>query len=71
MAMFGGDDVYVFYTGADVYVWVGKGASPEEKKNGLSVAMWYISERKLPPTTPISRVLEGGENQVFMSLLDI
>jgi len=61
------DDVFLLDIGSAVYVWVGKGASPQEKKMGLQVAVDYISKKKLPPATPISRLLEGGENGEFYS----
>jgi gelsolin len=65
--MFTSDDVYIFNSGPEIFVWVGKGSSPQEKKSGLQ----YVIANNLPPTTPISRILEGGENPAFNSLLDV
>jgi gelsolin len=69
--MFTSDDVYIFNSGPEIFVWVGKGSSPQEKKSGLQYAMQYVIANNLPPTTPISRILEGGENPAFNSLLDV
>eukprot|EP01113_Clastostelium_recurvatum_P022583 TRINITY_DN269_c0_g1_i3.p1 TRINITY_DN269_c0_g1~~TRINITY_DN269_c0_g1_i3.p1 ORF type:complete len:375 (+),score=135.66 TRINITY_DN269_c0_g1_i3:126-1250(+) len=59
------DDVFILDTGAEVIVWVGQKASAGEKKKGLQYAIDYLAENKRPPQTPISRVLEGGENEVW------
>ena len=64
------DDVFVLDTGLEIFVWVGKGASPTEKKEALNVAMKYLVENNRPPTTRISRVLEGGDNQEFFCFMN-
>lgn len=61
------DDVFLLDIAAAVYVWVGKGASPLEKKMGLQVAVDYVVKNKMPLSTPISRILEGGVNAEFYS----
>lgn len=63
------DDVFIFDSGIGVYVWVGKNSSREEKRNAMGVAMKYVVQNKLPPMTNICRVLEGGANETFFSLL--
>ena len=35
----------------------------------MALAQDYIRENKLPIWLPISRILEGGENEVFTSFL--
>jgi hypothetical protein len=59
------DDIYILDTGSDIFVWVGKGASKDEKKNALSIAMKYLVDNKRDPCTHITRVLEGGGNKEF------
>ncbi|KAJ3349343.1 hypothetical protein HDU91_006401 [Kappamyces sp. JEL0680] len=63
------DDVFLLDVGSDVFVWVGSGATPQEKKSGLQIAVDYITQNNLPAETPISRVLEGGENAEFYAHL--
>lgn len=58
------DDVYVINNGEHVYCWVGKGASIDERKNGLSYACNYINKTETP-WLPISVVAEGKENDDF------
>jgi len=59
------DDVMIFDAGSEVYAWIGKGASKEEKKQALGFAQDYLTKFTRPAWLPISRVLEGGENETF------
>jgi len=59
------DDVFILDTGAEVLTWIGKGASPNEKKQALQWANTYLVQYKRPLHTPISRILQGGENEVW------
>jgi len=62
------DDAFVVSTGPMVYVWVGKSANANEKKQSLNFAQKYLNEHPdLPKTTPIVRVLSGAENDEFFS----
>jgi len=64
------NDVFILDTGAEVYAWVGKAASAGEKKKALTFAQEYVVSHKKPIQTPVVRILEGGENEVFESHLD-
>jgi len=64
------NDVFIFDTGFEVFAWVGKGASRAEKKTALQFAQDYLIAYKKPLQTPISRILEGGENEVFEACFD-
>jgi len=55
----------IFDAGSEVYAWIGKGASKEEKKQALGFAQDYLKKFNRPSYLPISRVLEGGENEAF------
>jgi len=59
------DDVFIVDTGNKLYVWVGKGASKEERKESMLRAMSYISENGYANNTPIERVADGGETPTF------
>jgi gelsolin len=59
------DDVFVFDVGMEVFAWVGKGASKDEKKYAMKYAQDYITKNSRPAWLPITRILEGGENEVF------
>jgi len=64
------NDVFILYTGTEVFAWVGKKASVGEKKKALSFAQEYVVKAGLPPYTPVARILEGGENEVFEDFFD-
>jgi len=63
-------DVFILDTGTEVYAWVGKGASVGEKSKALSFAQEYVTKHGKPAHTPVIRILEGGENEVFESFID-
>jgi len=61
------NDVFILDTGAEVFAWIGKGASVQEKAKALSFAQDYLTKYKRPAYLPISRILEGAENNVFLT----
>jgi len=63
------DDVFILDTGAEVFAWIGKGASVDEKAKALSFAQDYLKNFNRPAYLPISRILEGSENAVFHAAL--
>jgi len=68
-SQFKSDDVMIFDSGVEVYTWIGKGASKEEKKNALGYAQSYLKQYSRPEWTPISRVQEVGETAEFLEAL--
>jgi len=56
----GSDDVYVVNTGEHVYVYVGKGASVDERKNAIPYACNYLNKTETP-WLPVTVVAEGQE----------
>jgi len=58
-------DVFILDTGAEVFAWIGKGASVGEKKKAMQFAQEYLVKYNRPSFIPISRILQGGENEVF------
>jgi len=58
-------DVFILDTGAEVFAWIGKGASTMEKKKAMQYAQDYLTKYNRPLYIPIARVLQGGENEVF------
>lgn len=61
------NDVFILDTGAEVFAWIGKQASVGEKKKAMQFAQEYLTKYNRPAFTPISRILQGGENEVFES----
>lgn len=69
-SMLNSDDVFIFDIGNEVFAWVGKGASDNEKKMALHYAQEYLKIHNRPSFLPISKILDGGENEVFNSSFD-
>jgi len=63
------DDVFILDTGAEVFAWIGKGASADEKAKALGFAQDYLKNFNRPNYLPICRILEGAENTVFLNAL--
>jgi gelsolin len=63
-------DVFVLDAGQEVFAWIGKGASVSERKYAMQYAQEYLKKFNRPAYIPISRVLEGGENEVFEASFD-
>eukprot|EP01113_Clastostelium_recurvatum_P051186 TRINITY_DN9885_c0_g1_i2.p5 TRINITY_DN9885_c0_g1~~TRINITY_DN9885_c0_g1_i2.p5 ORF type:complete len:103 (-),score=33.29 TRINITY_DN9885_c0_g1_i2:102-410(-) len=61
-------DAFILDTGAEVIVWIGKGASAGEKKFALQHAQDYLTKNGRPAYTPISRILEGGESDQWNNI---
>jgi len=68
-SMFQSDDVMIFDAGHEVFAWIGKGASKEEKKNALGYAQTYLTQYQRPSFIPITRVQEAGESADFLQAL--
>jgi len=64
-SMLDSNDVFILDTGAEVFAWIGKGSSVDEKAKALSFAQDYLTKYNRPAYLPISRILEGGENPTF------
>jgi gelsolin len=61
------DDVSILDTGIVVYVYIGRGASHGEKRECMKIASAYMTSNNRPMTTPVVRILQGGETSAFNS----
>jgi len=59
------NDVFIFDSGHEVFAWIGKGASYKEKVESIIYAQKYLTLNKRPAYLPITRVLDGAENNTF------
>ena len=69
--MLDGNDVFILDQGQEVFVWVGKGSSEKERKWGIQYAQNYLGQYGRPKWLPITRIWEGGENEVFETSFQI
>jgi len=63
-------DAFILDNGVEIFVWVGKGASKDEKAKGLAYASDYLFKNNRPKNMPLSRILEGSENDHFIRSFD-
>jgi len=63
-------DVFIFDIGCEIFAWVGKEANADEKKQALQYAQKYATEIRKNAKLPITKIFEGGENEVFASSFD-
>lgn len=59
------DDVYILDVGSELFVWVGRGSSVEEKKSGFPYAARFIEETGRNVAMPVSRLSQGYETLNF------
>ena len=64
------NDVFVIDNGTDVFVWIGKGTTAEERTQGLQYAEKYLKEFGKPLSTPISKTNQGNESDFFWKSFD-
>jgi len=64
------NDVFIFDVGCKIFVWIGKGASKNEKKQAFRFASRYLKEHDRPCSLPVTSIYEGGENEEFEAFFD-
>lgn len=60
-------DCFIIDVGSETFVWIGSGASENERKSALSFGQKYLTTHGRPAWTPLTRVMEGGENELLLS----
>jgi len=64
------NDVFVFDSGNAIYVWIGKGASKDERAKGMGYATQYLSDEKLSMNTQCVCIREGAAVPEFYKQLE-
>jgi len=59
------NDVFILDCGTEVFVWIGKSTTDQEKKKGLQYAQDYLKAQGRPPHISITKFNEGQENKAF------
>jgi len=60
-------DVFILDLGHTVFVWIGKGASKQERAKGIEFGTKHVQESGRPDHIPVSRIMEGAEPRGFLS----
>lgn len=64
-AMLDSNDCFILDAVDEIFVWVGKGATAQERKESMVNAGKFLTDQNRPKTTPITRVAETGETPAF------
>jgi len=59
------DEVFILDSGTQLWTWVGKQSTTQERKDAMKKAMHFLKVTNRPKTTPVVRVSEGGESPAF------
>lgn len=59
------EDCFILDTGSALYVWVGRGATQQEKSQSIVRAQNFIQTKKYPSWTPVHRIVENAESAPF------
>lgn len=63
-------DVYILELARQIYIWIGKEADIEEKKQSLQIGKGFVSSKNKPKGTRVTRIVENGEDYHFKSFFD-
>jgi len=59
------DDCFIFYTGFELFCFVGLKSSTLERNSVFQIALKFMKDNNIPNYIPIHRMMEGGENEIF------
>jgi len=59
------DDTFILDAGGQVFVWIGKNSTKNEKREAMAYAVRYLGDQGRAADVPIARVMEGGEPAEF------
>eukprot|EP00002_Diphylleia_rotans_P033726 TRINITY_DN719_c0_g4_i1.p1 TRINITY_DN719_c0_g4~~TRINITY_DN719_c0_g4_i1.p1 ORF type:complete len:373 (-),score=99.98 TRINITY_DN719_c0_g4_i1:149-1267(-) len=62
-------DAFVVDTGSQIFTWIGKDASANERRFAIRYAEQYLTEFSRPSHIPITRVQEGAETKDFLQAI--
>ena len=63
-------DVFILELNKHVYIWIGKEADVEEKKNSLIIGKSFLKAHNKPKGTRVTRVVERAEDVHFKSFFN-
>eukprot|EP00127_Corallochytrium_limacisporum_P000838 Clim_evm14s26 gene=Clim_evmTU14s26 len=63
------DDVFIVDVGHDVFVWVGSGASKQERQKAMQYGAEYLAKYGSNKSASLTRIIEGHESTLFKKAL--
>lgn len=68
LTMLDSKDAFIVDAGIEIFAWIGRMASNEEKSHAMLYAQQYLDSREdRPAHTPITRIKDGQINSIFLS----
>ena len=64
-------DIFILDAGHELFIWVGKGASLNEKRSSLQYLQNYMNKNNRPAHLPICSMQEGRETEAFESAFKV
>ncbi|KAK0404216.1 hypothetical protein QR680_017345 [Steinernema hermaphroditum] len=64
------DCFFLDVASTEIFVWMGKGCTPNERCGVWTMVTAYLEERHLPPQIPVCKINEGQEVAVFRAALN-
>jgi hypothetical protein len=59
-------DCFILDCTNEIFVWIGKGSTAQEKRESMKNAVDFLAKNNRPSWTPITRLIEGGETPLFI-----
>lgn len=64
------NDTYILELPKQIYIWIGREANTEEKKNALIIGKSFLKAHNKPKGTRVTRIVEKAEDSLFKSFFD-
>lgn len=64
------NDVFILELNKHIYIWIGKEANVEEKKNALIIGKGFMKQHNKPKGTRVTRIVERAEDVHFKSFFN-
>jgi len=65
--MLNGDDCHILDIGTEIFVWIGRGCTDQERESAMDQAQAFLTKSGRPEWIPITRFLQGSEGPTFQS----
>lgn len=63
-------DTYILEVDKHIWIWIGKEAHVEEKKNALIIGQGFLKKKNKPKGTRVTRIVENAEDVHFKSFFN-
>lgn len=64
------EDTCILELNKQIYIWIGKEADVEEKKQSLVIGQGFLKKKNKPKGTRVTRIVEKGEDSHFKSFFE-